>query len=150
MKTGLIIGGVILLVLLVLGGAGAGYFFYERNQANATSKAYVDESVPAIVSNWSKDELVKRESPQLAQSVSDDDITAMFTKLGGLGPMKSYDGATGGAHVRISHTGLHATASYVAAATFQNAKANVKIDLVQINGNWLIQGFGVGAPNPAQ
>ena len=150
MKTVLIIAGVTVLLLLLLGAGGFAYVVYDKNQANASSKAYVDESIPAIVSNWSKDELVKRESPQFQQSVSDDDLTAMFTKLGGLGPMKSYDGATGGAHIKISRSGLHATASYVAAATFQNGKAQVKIELIQIDGAWSIQGFGVGPATPTQ
>jgi hypothetical protein len=149
MKTTLIIVSVMVLVLLILVVAGFGYVSYEGEKNDASSKAYADESIPAIVSNWSKDELVKRESPQLSQAASDDQLTTLFEKLSMLGPMESYDGAQGQAHMRISRSGLKVTAAYVAQATFQKSKAEIKINLIQVDGAWLIQGFGVGPAKPA-
>jgi len=124
---------------------------YEGNKCNASSKAYVDESIPAIVSNWSKDELVKRVSPELLQATADDDLTTMFTKLSGLGPMQSYDGSTGEAKVHLTRTAkLQITAAYVAQATFPKGKAIIKVRLMQVNGAWMIASFAVGPAAPAK
>jgi hypothetical protein len=148
MKTALSIVGIVFLVMLVLALGFFGFVAYEGNKFDASSKAYVDESVPAIVANWSKDELIKRESPQLRKAASDDDLTALFTKLGGaLGPMQSYDGAKGDANMNVTPaSGLQVTAAYVAEVAFQNGKAEIKINLIQIDGAWLILGFHVNAP----
>jgi len=140
--------GIVFLVLLVMGGCFIGFLVYEGNKFDASSKEYVDESVPAIVGSWSKDELIKRESPQLRKAVSDDDLTALFSKLNALGSMQSYDGAKGTANMNVTAgAGLQITASYVAQATFQNGKAEIKINLVQIDGAWLILGFHVTSPS---
>jgi hypothetical protein len=147
MKTALSIVGIVFLILLALALGFFGFVAYEGNKFDASSKGYVDESVPAIVANWSKDELIKRESPQLRKAVSDDDLAALFSKLGALGPMQSYDGAKGDANMNVTPgSGLQVTAAYVAGATFQNGKAEIKINLIQIDGAWLILGFHVNSP----
>jgi len=147
MKTALSIIGIVFLVLLVFALGFFGFVAYEGNKFDASSKAYVDESVPAIVANWSKDELIKRESPQLRKAVSDDDLAALFSKLSVLGSMQSYDGAKGDANMNVTTaSGLQVTAAYVAEATFQNGKAEIKINLIQVDGAWLILGFHVSRP----
>jgi hypothetical protein len=147
MKTALSIVGIVFLVLLVLVGGFIGFVAYEGYKYDASSKAYVDESVPAIVTNWSKDELIKRESPQLRKAVSDDELTALFSKLSVLGSMQSYDDAKGGAKMNLTpSSGFQVTAYYVAEATFQNGKAEIKINLIQVDGAWLILGFHVNRP----
>jgi hypothetical protein len=148
MKTALSIVGIVFLVLLVLAAGFIGFVAYEGNKFDASSKAYVDESVPAIVGNWSKDELVKRESPQLRKVVSDDELASLFTKLSdALGPIQSYDGAKGDANMNVTPvSGFQVTASYVAEATFQNGKGEIKINLIQVDGEWLILGFHVNSP----
>ena len=147
MKTALSIVGIVFLVMLVLALGFFGFVAYEGNKFDVSSKAYVDESVPSIVADWSKDELIKRESPQLRKAVSDDDLAALFSKLSALGSMQSYDGAKGGARMNVTpSSGLQITAAYDAEATFQNGKAEIKINLVQVDGAWLILGFHVNSP----
>ena len=151
MKTALIILGIFIVGLVVFVGGYFGFVRYEETKCDASSKAYVDESIPAIVSNWSKDELVKRVSPELLQATADDDLTTMFTKLSGLGPMQSYDGSTGEAKVHLTRTAkLQITAAYVAQATFPKGKAIIKVRLMQVNGAWMIASFAVGPAAPAK
>jgi hypothetical protein len=147
MKTALSIIGIVFLILLVIGAGFIGFVAYEGNKFDASSKAYVDESVPAIVGNWSTDELIKRESPQLRKVASDDDLAALFSKLSVLGSMQSYDDAKGGAKMNLTpSSGFQVTAAYVAKATFQNGKAEIKVNLIQVDGVWQIYGFHVDSP----
>jgi hypothetical protein len=151
MKTALIILGVLFALVLALVAGGFGYLAYEGKQCDASSKAYVDESIPAIVSNWSKDELVKRVSPELLQATSDDDLSAMFGKLSGLGPMQSYGGSVGEAKIHVTRAAkLQITAAYAAQATFPKGKAIIKLNLMQVNGAWTIASFSVGPAAPAK
>ena len=147
MKTALSIVGIVFLILLVLALGFFGFVAYEGYKFDASSKAYVDENVPAIIANWSKDELIKRESPQLRKAVSDDELAALFGKFNALGSMQSYDGAKGDANMNVTPSnGLQVTASYVAQATFQNGKAEIKIKLIQVDGTWQILGFHINSP----
>jgi hypothetical protein len=145
MKKVLIILGAIFLVLILVVVAVIGYAAYTGNKLDASSRAYVDESVPAIISTWSKDELIKRASPQLRQKTSDDQIDQLFTTLSSkLGTFQSYDGAKGQSNMSFtSQDGQVTTASYVAGATFQNGKAEIQIKLIRDNDSWQILGFHV-------
>jgi hypothetical protein len=149
MKKILMIVGILIVVLLAVGAGGYFYITNEGKVCDASSRAYVDECVPAIVSNWSKDELAKRESPELHEAITDDQLNTLFTKLSGLGPMQSYDGATGKARVHLTKRAkFQITADYVAQATFPGGKAQIKLNLIQIDGTWMIQGFGIVPASP--
>lgn len=145
MKKVLTILGAVFLILILIVAAGIGYVAYTGNQLDASSKAYVDESVPAIVSVWSKDELVKRASPQLRQKASDVQIDQLFNDLSTkLGAFQSYDGAKGQSNMSFTaKEGEATTAAYVANATFQNGKAEIQIKLIRDNDSWQILGFHV-------
>src|SRR5262249_58990148 len=54
-----IIGGLFLAFVVLVAGL-LGYSAYQGPGLDASSKAYVEENVPAILSSWSKDELLKR------------------------------------------------------------------------------------------
>lgn len=146
-KKVLIVLGVVFLILIFIGAAVIGYSAYVGVKLDASSKAYVDESVPTIVSTWSKDELVKRASPELRAMTSNgqlDQLFALFTKLGAF---QSYDGATGESNISFtSKDGEVVTASYIAHATFENGKAEIKIKLIHHNDAWQILGFHVDSP----
>lgn len=145
MKTVLMILGVLFLILIIAVAGFVGYAAYVGTQLDASSKAYVDASVPAIISTWSKDELIKRASPQLLKSASDEQIEDLFTKLSEeLGPFQSYDGSKGDSNVSYTtQDGKVTTASYTANASFQNGKVDIEIKLIQTNGEWLLLGFHV-------
>jgi len=60
MKKVLMILGVVFLILIIVVGGFVGYTAYIGTKLDASSKAYVDASVPAIISTWSRNELIKR------------------------------------------------------------------------------------------
>ena len=71
MKKFLSIVGGIFLVIVVIGAGLIGYAAYQGRGLDASSKTYVEANVPPIISTWSKDELLKRSSPQLLKAVND-------------------------------------------------------------------------------
>lgn len=145
MKSILSFLGVIFLILVLSAAAFFGYCAYTGGKLDASSKAYVDESVPAIISTWSKEELIKRASPQLRQKSSDEQITQLFNTLSNrLGAFRSYDGTKGDSNVSFTtQNGRVVTASYLAKATFQYGKAEIQIKLIQSQDSWEILGFHV-------
>jgi hypothetical protein len=148
MKKVLMVLGIVFLVLLFALAAFIGYVAYNGNRLDASSKLFVDQSVPAILSSWSRDEMVKRSSPQLREKSSDDQIDRLFAMLSSkLGPFQSYDGAKGDSRMNydLGKRELTTTAFYVANATFQRGKAEIKVHLVRDRGRWEILGFNVQA-----
>ena len=145
MRDILIILGIIFLVIVGALATFIGYAAYAGGKLDASSKAYVDETVPVILTNWSKDELIKRASPLLRAKASDEEIAKLFATLSGkLGAFKSYEGAKGDSNVTwTTQDGKLTTAAYVANATFQNGKAEIRIKLIQNNGVWQYLGFHV-------
>jgi hypothetical protein len=85
-----IIGGLFLALVLVVAGL-LGLVAYQGRGLDASSKAYVEENIPAIISTWSKDELLKRASPQLLKIINEkpEQTDQLFQKFSKLGPMQS-------------------------------------------------------------
>ncbi len=149
MNRSLVIGGVIFLLLLAIVGSVVGYFVYNGPRLDESSKAYVDTNVPIIVSSWSKEELLKRSSPQLLAVVnkSPEQIDQLFKKLSTLGAMQHYEGSKGQAYLFFNYPqGKSVTAKYVADAKFEHGEANIQIQLVQTSGEWQIINFHVNSP----
>ena len=140
------LGGIFLSVLVVL-AAVVGYTFYVGSSLDASSKAYVDDSIPSIVQRWSKDELLRRASPQLLSVASEEQFTQFFRNLSRLGTLQRYDGARGEAHIAYStQAGRIVTAQYVADATFEHGPARVTMRLVHDHGTWQVLAFHVNSP----
>jgi hypothetical protein len=77
-----IIGGLFLVLVLLAAGL-LGYAAYQGRGLDASSKAYVEENIPAIISTRSKDELLKRSSPQLLKIINQkpEQLDQLFQKL---------------------------------------------------------------------
>jgi hypothetical protein len=143
-----IIGGVLLTLIAVIGGF-IGYAAYQGRGLDASSKAYVEENVPTILSSWSKEELLKRSSPQLLKTVEEkpDQIDQLFRKLSKLGAMRSFSDVKGDSQVFYNtKEGKTTTASYTAAAKFENGEARLTIRLIQNSGQWQFLLFYVNSP----
>jgi hypothetical protein len=146
MKNVLVIIGMFAVGLFACLAVLVGIFIFFGSKYDASSKAYVDANVPPIVSNWSVSELETRESEQFRNATTDDKLKALFVIFNRLGPMKSYDGATGDANmVLFSGTGFQVTARYLVNATFQNGNAQIQVALIQEQGEWRILGFRVNS-----
>lgn len=139
--------GLSIVFLVVLGGGIAFYYYASHSGGNmdASGKAYVDQAVPAIVSTWSKDELVKRATPQLQEKIGDK-VDDLFSRLHtGLGSFQSYDGATGKtySHFSLREMRMTARAAYDASVTFRNGKMDMTLIIVWDGSDWQIAGFEI-------
>lgn len=143
-----IVGGVVLVLLLV--GAGfIGYAAYQGQGLDASSKAYVEENVPAIISTWSKDELLKRSSLELLKVANEnpEQLDQLFQKLSKLGAMRSFGDVKGDSNVSYTtQNGKVTTASYGATAKFENGEGRITARLIQSNGQWQFLLFYVDSP----
>ena len=141
-----VIGGIFLL-LLVVGAAFFGWVAYQGRGLDASSKTYVDESVPAIVSGWSTDELLKRAHPELTKTATREQMERLMGKLSTLGKLERYEGSRGDSKIFVSPQGKTISAAYVANARFEKGPATISIRLLQKDGAWLIVYFYVSSPH---
>jgi hypothetical protein len=143
-----IIGGLFLALIVVIGGF-FGYAAYQGRGLDVSSKAYVEENVPPILSSWSKDELVKRSSPELLKAIdgNPDQVSQLFRKLSKLGALRSFTNVKGDSQVfYTSEEGKTITAAYTATAAFENGEARITTRLVQKSGHWQFVLFYVNSP----
>ena len=143
---------VIKIVLVIVGLAWAanfGYGQYVRAVLLPSSKEYVDAAIPAIASNWSEDELIKRLSSEEKSSITHGQLNQVFDMNRRLGILQQYRGAHGGVNVNLSFTkGATVTADYVADVKFENGDASIRMVLVRRHSTWEILGFHVNPPLP--
>jgi hypothetical protein len=146
MKVVLAFSALFLVFLVTVGGL-IGYGAVTGPGLDASSKAYVDDAVPKIIADWSVDELLSRGAPRIRDTVDMNQLRAAFGKLSTLGRMVSYDGAKGTSRVAFTPTdGRVVGAVYLARATFEKGRAEIRISLLQVGGQWRIQGFSVASP----
>jgi len=139
--------GVIAAILIVTAGVGLGIVIYKGRALDAESKAYVDAAVPAITASWSQEELMRRAAPELRDSIKPGQLTAVFGAFSRLGPLVTYEGATGDANMSyFTGTGSTVSATYVAKAKYQNGEATIRIVLLKRDGQWMIQNFHLDSP----
>ena len=139
--------GAVLLGLLIIAGGLVGYLFYVGNGLDQSSKAYVDAAIPAIVTSWSPDELVKRESKAFQKATNDQQLVGLFTQFRRLGALKSYEGCKGDSNINYTPPdGKIVTATYLGHATFENGEADIRVILIQEDGAWKIQSFRINSP----
>ena len=143
-----IVGGLFFVFVLVV-AVFIGYAAYQGQGLDASSKAYVEANVPAIISTWSKDELLKRSSPQFLKIVNEKPelIDQLFRKLSKLGAMRSFGDVKGDSNVfYTTQDGKVTTASYGATAKFENGEGHITVRLIQSSGQWQFLLFHVDSP----
>jgi hypothetical protein len=141
--------GVIFLLLILVAAGFIGYSAYQGKGLDASSKAYVETNVPPILSTFSKDELLKRASPQLLKIINDNpgQLDQLFQKLSKLGAMRSFGDVKGNSNVSYTtQNGKVKSASYVATAKFENGEAKINVRLIQLSGQWQLLLFNVNSP----
>jgi hypothetical protein len=145
MKRTLIIIAGVFASLVVIGTMYFLYFFtFVQPALNKESKAWVDETVPRIVTTWNVDETINNSSPELLQIMSREDIKVLFsTRSTKLGPFKKYNGSTGEAGIEINIGHKFTTAEYTARTNFINGAAEISIRGIKENGAWKILEFHV-------
>jgi predicted PurR-regulated permease PerM len=143
-----ILGGVFLLIVVV-GAVFVGIAVYQGNKLDKSSKAYVEANVRPIVSTWSKDELVKRASPKLLEILNKDPAQAdqVLKKLSKLGALQSLGEPKGDSLIAYTNgAGKVITAAYTETAKFDNGNADIRVRLIQVDGQWQFLLFNVNSP----
>lgn len=144
-----IVGGLFLFLVLLAAGF-FGYAAYQGRGLDESSKAYVEANVPPIISTWSKDELLKRSSPELLKIVDEKpgQLDQLFQKLSKLGALKSLGDVKGDANIFFTtKSGRVITAAYVISAKFENGDARIAVRLLQSpSGQWQFLLLNVNSP----
>ena len=147
MKKVLIILGILFVIGIAAVAGFIGIIAYNGTKLDASSKEYVDQAIPPIISTWSEVELLDRASPELKAIATKDQIVPLFKKLSELGKLKKYQGSKGDSFMSYStQDGKRITAKYVANALFENGEASINIQLIQHDGKWQILNFHVNSP----
>lgn len=150
MKKILSIIGSFFLVLVLLIASFFLYASYQKRGLDASSKAYIEANVPPIVTGWSKDELVKRSTPQFVKIFNENpnQLDSFFKKFSKLGAMRSVDDVKGNVDVSVTtRDGKVIHALYLIYATFENGKSIITIQLIQSPSiQWEINSFNINSP----
>ncbi|MBW6440723.1 hypothetical protein K0B03_01670 [Patescibacteria group bacterium] len=110
------------------------------NNLDQESKAYVDMTVPIIISSWDSQELISRASWELRESTPSEKIELSFIAFSNkFGQFREYKGSTG--EISISHENI--TATYDAEAVFENDLAVIQIQIIKTDDDWKIRGFQI-------
>ncbi|WP_428567535.1 MAG: hypothetical protein ACP59X_08020 [Solidesulfovibrio sp. DCME] len=153
MKKILAIVGGVFLVLLVAGALFFGYGVYQGKKLDASSRAYIEQNIPAILQTWSKDALLERAAPQLRRDLDKDppNTDLLFKKFTELGKFQQMDDIKGNSITSITpDKGLIKTAHYVIQAKFDHGDAAITVNLVQAAEKWQVVGFFVNSPKMLQ
>jgi len=149
--------GVIFLAVVALSGIGVGllairgnpvdtigYWFLEMrgDRLDKESKAYADAAIPAIAA-WSEKELLDRQSPELKQTLTQQQLDLTFQRLSlALGHLQKCEPAQG----QSIMSGKQVKATYISKAIFEKGEAVIQLDLIKHGDQWQILGFKVNSP----
>ena len=140
----------LIFVGIIAAAFGLGTFLVQHGEElDASSKAYIEENIPPIISTWSRSELLNRSSPQLQQLINEktDKIDELFNFYSKLGSLKSFEDIEGEAQFTFSTSGNNTTtAYYTATGIFENSDARITIRLTQPSDEWKITHFNVESP----
>jgi hypothetical protein len=142
----LIVLGAVFLAAIVLGVVVIGVFAVKGSALDKESKAYVDNAVPIIVSDWDEKELLSRASQEFMQVTDKEDLDKLFGFFRKLGRMREYQGSEGQSNISFTtEDGRRITAAYTAKASFEAGPAVIKITLIKHGEQWQIAGFRVNS-----
>lgn len=140
---------ILAVVVAVAVIAGSRLSPEKKPAPGADAAAYVDAAVVAICTDWNRDRLIDRASPELAAALQSTDPKEYFVELSSVGPLKKYEGATGEAKTVVYNGNAKTTADYTARAEFERGPATINISLVKFNeGDWQIAQFQVHPDSP--
>ena len=93
MKALAITCGVVFVIALLAVAGGIGYMIYQGIQLDSSARDYAQANIPPILSSWSKDELMKRASPELRDEIAKDPpvLDNLFKKCATLGALESQE-----------------------------------------------------------
>jgi hypothetical protein len=136
------------LVLLIGVGIIAAYIALTDFIQDVSSKAFVDDAVPAIVNTWSASALLARATPQLRRMTKVETVVQQFAQWSlRLGPLVKYEGSTGDSMQVITLRRRFVTARYSAYGRFSGGRARIDIMLqLDSSSHWSVSSFQVLYP----
>ncbi len=144
MKKILIILGAIFLILIIVAGIAIGIVAVKGSALDKQSKAYVDSTVPLIVSNWDEQALLSRVSPEFMAATDKQELDKLYAMFRKLGKLRDYEGSKGQSYMSMStQNGKSVTAVYKCKSMLEAGPADIKVTLVQHDDKWEIAGFNV-------
>jgi hypothetical protein len=146
MKKLLIILGIVFLAIIILLAVGIGLVAVKGSALDKQSKAYVDRTVPVIVSGWDEEALLSQASPEFKQATDKNELDKLYTMFRRLGGLREYQGSDGQSYMSLTtQNGQRTTAAYTAKASFDAGSAVIKISLIKHGDQWQIAGFLVNS-----
>ena len=127
-------------------GIGVGSFVLPRPGAplGIASRNAASEAAMAITDHWDEQQLISRESPDLARAAPDDKIYALFGTLRRLGARTGIDACRGKATAVVNRDGSETdTADYSCPGHFQAGEGSIEIAVVKAGDAWKISGFQI-------
>ncbi len=144
MRQMLIILGTIFLIIIIVVTAAITFVAVREAALDKESKAYVDKTVPLIVSRWDEQELLKRASPEFMQAAPTNELDKFFVMARRLGKLREYQGSEGQSYISVTtQNGKTITAKYSVNAVFDADPAVINIVLIKHGDQWQIEGFHV-------
>lgn len=158
MKTFFAVLGIIFLVLILvaLGGVAVGSFAMRGNSVetvaiglltsrittlNNEGKAYADTVIPAIAANWNVKEVLDRESPELKQNATQQQLEQMLQRSAAMGHLQKCEPSQGQSVIAITARGTEIKGDYSAKATFDKGEAVVQVSIIKHDDQWQILGL---------
>jgi len=145
LKKALVVLGVMFLAIVVLAAIVMAWGYYVLWASESEAKAYVDRTVPSIVTGWDAKALVAESAPELLQVAPPERLQPMFDGFAArLGPLKQYNGATRERYfVNLNPWNRFVTFGYVADAAFEKGPAKIRVGIIRRGGQWKITDFFV-------
>lgn len=136
------------IILLVIGACLYGYFVHYANyKLKASGGKYVDKTVAAIFSSWSKEELTRYAAPELMKYTPMEQWDTFLATYSRIGNLTKYKGCTYNDRLtRKTDVSDEVTLVYVAEAEFENGFAQLNIKIIQKDDDWAIFGLQVISP----
>jgi hypothetical protein len=138
--------GIAFLFIVGAGGTGLYMLAREGGALDAESKAYVQDAVQKIATNWDADELWKRSATGLREHGTKQDLSNFFDAArSALGRMQEFYGAEGQSAVLVTPSGKSTTARYDAKVHFEKGDADIIVTAVKSTSGWQIEGFHINS-----
>ncbi len=125
------------LLLVVVGGI----FVFGRVLAlDRECRDFVDSMLPPILRTWDEDAFLNEALPEFLVGERRAKVSELFDQFAeSLGPMKSYNGATGQVQVSATTQQIRRTIGvYVATATFEKGLGRVTLRLIKQDDRWRV------------
>lgn len=131
---------------VALMGACIGTAAYFGLKLDASSKAYVDATLPTILAAWDVDKAVAQASPEMLASAPRERIEFLFGACARkLGPLREYKASQGDSKVSVYNGKKTTTAGYHVHAEFEHGPATIDVRLVQQGEQWRLLSLNVNS-----